>query len=291
MNNAAIASELAGFAERLEREQGNLYRIQAYRRAAETVRRLDQPVKDIVARDGVAGLRRLPGIGAHLAAAIERLCSSGAYHTLADGAEAVSEAERLESLPGVGPRLAELLWKQLNVQTVGELAALVHSPEFEDVPLSDRRRHRLVQAVADWQQRSQGAVPAAEPEVGELLSVDEEFRRQAGGGHVFHVAGSGEEGAGLLPLLSVRRNGWKLLAMYCSSALAHRLGRNRDWVVVYFQRDQHRGQRTVVTERRGDLRGRRVVRGRESECRLSVAENRGQWEKAAFDRAPSSQAV
>ena len=44
----------------------------------------------------------------------------------------------------------------------------------------------------------------------------------------------------------------------------------RDWVVVYFYGDDdHReGQRTVVTESQGPLRGRRVVRGRETECRV-----------------------
>jgi len=41
----------------------------------------------------------------------------------------------------------------------------------------------------------------------------------------------------------------------------------RDWVVIYFHRDNRsEGQRTVVTETRGPLAGRRVVRGREAEC-------------------------
>ena len=41
----------------------------------------------------------------------------------------------------------------------------------------------------------------------------------------------------------------------------------RDWVVIYAHFD-HGGevQRTVVTETRGALAGRRVVRGREGEC-------------------------
>jgi putative hydrolase len=37
--------------------------------------------------------------------------------------------------------------------------------------------------------------------------------------------------------------------------------------VIYFDDSTTSGQRTVVTESRGDLRGRRVVRGREDECR------------------------
>ena len=48
-------------------------------------------------------------------------------------------------------------------------------------------------------------------------------------------------------------------------ALAAELGRVRDWVVIYFERDGHEGQCTVVTEYRGLLTGKRVVRGREDE--------------------------
>jgi hypothetical protein len=36
--------------------------------------------------------------------------------------------------------------------------------------------------------------------------------------------------------------------------------------VIYFERDGHEDQCTVVTEHRGPLAGKRVVRGREEEC-------------------------
>jgi hypothetical protein len=54
--------------------------------------------------------------------------------------------------------------------------------------------------------------------------------------------------------------------MYSNTELAHRLRRTNDWVVIYFHEDHGpEGQATVVTEQRGALRGRRVVRGRERE--------------------------
>ena len=53
-----------------------------------------------------------------------------------------------------------------------------------------------------------------------------------------------------------------------NTARAHALGRERDWVVLYFHDDDMtERQCTVVTESRGSLVGRRVVRGRERECR------------------------
>jgi len=51
-----------------------------------------------------------------------------------------------------------------------------------------------------------------------------------------------------------------------SYAAAHRLGRTDDWVVLYYEGRGREGQATVVTERTGRLRGRRVVRGRELAC-------------------------
>ena len=55
--------------------------------------------------------------------------------------------------------------------------------------------------------------------------------------------------------------------MFSNTAQAHKLNRTDDWVVIYFERDGREGQHTVVTETRGPLEGRRVVRGRDAENR------------------------
>ena len=76
------------------------------------------------------------------------------------------------------------------------------------------------------------------------------------------------DGKAWLPILHSARDCWHFTALYSNTARAHELGRTRDWVVVYFYDDHHReGQHTVVTETRGTLIGRRVVRGLEAECR------------------------
>ncbi|MFZ2650163.1 MAG: hypothetical protein WA210_08650 [Burkholderiaceae bacterium] len=74
--------------------------------------------------------------------------------------------------------------------------------------------------------------------------------------------------AGLPPALHSQRGDWHFTALYSNTARAHQLGRVRDWVVVYGEDKEH-GERqyTVVTAGVGPLAGRRVVRGREAECR------------------------
>jgi hypothetical protein len=80
------------------------------------------------------------------------------------------------------------------------------------------------------------------------------------------------EGKAWLPVLQTERGDWHFTALYSNTAKAHELGRTRDWVVMYFYDTDHvERQRTVVTESRGPLAGRRVVRGREGECQQFYA--------------------
>jgi len=73
MDNRAIAKKLTDHAHHLESTHDSLFRIMAYRRAAETVLGLDEPVENIVARLGRKGLQALPGIGRHLSYTIQNL--------------------------------------------------------------------------------------------------------------------------------------------------------------------------------------------------------------------------
>jgi hypothetical protein len=65
----------------------------------------------------------------------------------------------------------------------------------------------------------------------------------------------------------MERGPWQFSVLFSNTALAHSLGRTRDWVIIYFHHELgSEGQRTVVTETRGPIRGQRTVRGRELEC-------------------------
>lgn len=73
MDNRDIAKRLTDHAHLLASRRESLFRIAAYRRAAETVLGLDEPVENIVARAGRKGLQSLPGIGRHLSYTIQKL--------------------------------------------------------------------------------------------------------------------------------------------------------------------------------------------------------------------------
>jgi putative hydrolase len=105
--------------------------------------------------------------------------------------------------------------------------------------------------------------------VAQLLDVDREYREKAARRELRTIAPRrfNPGGEAWLPVLHARRGSWHFTALFSNTALAHQLGRTRDWVVVYFYDGDHvERQHTVVTEPRGELTGRRVVRGREGEC-------------------------
>ena len=73
MDNRTLAQRLLEMAHSLEEKHASLYRIQAYRRAAETILGLDRPIEDLVAGEGRKALKQLPGIGPKLSEKIEKL--------------------------------------------------------------------------------------------------------------------------------------------------------------------------------------------------------------------------
>lgn len=107
------------------------------------------------------------------------------------------------------------------------------------------------------------------PEVSLLLDVDREYREKAAAGVLPKIAPRrfNPEREAWLPVLHTRFGPWRFTALFSNTERAHDLHRTHDWVVVFASDEEGNDtQYTVVTEYRGDLRGERVVRGREPEC-------------------------
>ena len=115
--------------------------------------------------------------------------------------------------------------------------------------------------------RAAARVPTVPP-VDEILDVDREYRDQAQSGKLPLISPRrfNPQRERWLPILHTTRGDRHYTALYSNTAVAHRLDRVRDWVVLYFDGGDGERQCTVVTEFRGALRGERVVRGREREC-------------------------
>lgn len=275
--NDQVAERLRQAADLLAEQQANPFRVRAYRRAADTIAGLPEELAAFVSKGGIEGLEGLPGIGPSLAAAIAEMVRTGRWAQL-ERLRGAAEPEKLFcSIPGIGPKLAHRIHEALHVDTLEALEAAAHDGRLESVPGVGRRRASMLQAALG--SRLARVRPAArravrEPTVETLLDVDREYRTKAAEDSLPKIAPRrfNPEGKAWLPILHTERNHWQFTALFSNTARAHELGRINDWVVIYFHADtEPEAQRTVVTEKQGELAGRRVVRGRESECRAFYA--------------------
>jgi hypothetical protein len=276
LDNARVARQLEAVAGLLEGHGANPFRVRAYRTAAQELRKLERPVHEILRTDGLDGLLRLPGIGQSLARSIEQLTLTGRLGLL-ERMQGQAEPERLlATVAGIGPHLARRLHEELGIETLEQLEQAAYDRRLADMPGMGPKRIRAIRESLAGRFRRRPQIPESvprppprdQPPVAELLSVDEEYRRQARTGRLPRIAPRrfNPTGEAWLPVLHTERASRHYTALFSNTARAHELGTTRDWVVIY--RDDHGGdgQWTVVTGRFGALSGRRIVRGRETEC-------------------------
>lgn len=275
--NEHVAALLRQAAEILQAQRANPFRVSAYRKAAEAVEGCTASLREILVHKGRAGLEEIPGVGTGISAAIAEMLRTGRWTQLERLRGSLDPVALFRTVPGIGPELAQRIHDALDVDTLEALEVACHDGRLDGVAGVGKRRAAAIRsALAEMLGRSrlrraQAAVPlATEPQLGLLLDVDREYREKAETGKLPTIAPRrfNPEGESWLPVLHMSRAGWHFTALFSNTAKAHELRRTRDWVVVYFYDDQHaEGQRTIVTEQRGPLAGRRCVRGREAECR------------------------
>ncbi|HEY5292177.1 MAG TPA: helix-hairpin-helix domain-containing protein [Burkholderiales bacterium] len=282
LENQQIADKLREMAALLDAQGANPYRAGAYRKAADTVARLAQPVREIFDAEGVTGLDLLRHIGKGIAAAIAEILITGRWNQLERLRGTLDPVKLFQSVPGIGPQFAQRAHEALHVDTLEALEAAAHDGRLESVPgVGTRRaaawRATLATMLKPVRSRDRAPLPAPanQPTVATLLEVDREYRQKAEAGGLPTIAPKrfNPDGKAWLAVLHARRGDWHFTALYSNTATAHKLKRTHDWVVVYYYDDDHvEGQHTVVTETHGPLAGRRVVRGREAECRELYAQ-------------------
>ncbi|MBT8452119.1 MAG: DNA-binding protein [Deltaproteobacteria bacterium] len=287
VSNEQIAALLERVAERLEAQHANIYRIDAYRAGAAVVRAHPSSIQDLALTEGREGLDALPQIGTSLSGSIDEIAHTGRLRMLGRLEGTLSAVELFKTVPGIGEELAERIHRELEIDTLEALEVAAHDGRLDAVAgFGPRRLEAVRDILATMLTRSargrarrfeelqeagaKVAVPTiseAKPEVGLLLEIDRDYRQRAEAGELPRIAPqrNNPDGAAWLPILHRHEAGWHFTALYSNTDRAHELGRVRDWVVIYFERDGHEGQCTVVTEYQGPLTGKRVVRGREEE--------------------------
>jgi DNA polymerase (family X) len=270
--NTGIAGRLDEVASLLDAQGANPYRVRAYRRAATTLRNLDKPVTEILERDGLEGLERLPSIGETIARSIRDLALSGRLPMLDRLRGESDPLALLMSVPGIGKVSAERLHHDLGIETLEELEVAAHDGRLETIAGIGKKRiagirDSLASRLARVRRAYRPLTSEVPPPVEELLDVDREYRERAHQGQLQTIAPRrfNPRHSAWLPILHTHRGKRHYTAMFSNTARAHRLGKTRDWVVLYYDGGRGEQQATVITSERGPLTGKRIVRGRENE--------------------------
>lgn len=260
-------------ADILETQDANPFRISAYRRAADTVAGYDTDIGLVLEREGSDGLIAIPSIGRGIASAIREILTTGSWPQLERLRGAQNPARLFQVVPGIGEVLAQRIHDTLHIDTLEALEAAACDGRLAQVEgIGERRLAAIAPALAQIlrRRRQREHPPSDVVPISQLLELDARYRREVSAGTLPLIAPKrfNPEAQAWLPILHTSGGEWHFTVMFSNTALAHKLGRNYDWVVIYYYDADHReGQYTLLTETRGDLLGKRVVRGREAECR------------------------
>lgn len=270
--NFRIARRLEEAAQLLQSQGANLYRVQAYRRAVETLRQLSRPVEEIFRQSGEAGLRDLPAIGDRLAHSIATLIMTGRLPMLNRLRGETDSASLLASVPGIGKQLARRLHDDLGIQTLEQLEIAAHDGRLETVAgIGAKKLAGIIDSLSTRLGRIRppfNRVEAAQPSVAEIIAVDSEYREKAAARSLHTIAPRrfNTKREAWLPILHTTQGKRHYTALFSNTLRAHQMGKTRDWVVIYCDDHAAEHQWTVITSQRGPLVGKRIVRGREDEC-------------------------
>lgn len=123
MNNARIADTFEELADLLEFQGANAFRVRAYRNGARAIRDLSESVASIV-QDESRGLTKIDGIGKGVAEKCAVLVETGRLPQLDELLQQIPETVlELLRIPGLGPKKAAALHKELGISDLEQLQA------------------------------------------------------------------------------------------------------------------------------------------------------------------------
>ncbi len=133
MTNSHIADVFDQIADLLEFQGANAFRVRAYRNAARTIRDFAEPLTAIIESPD-RKLTDIDGIGDDLAGKITTLVSTGQLPQLNKLLEEVPESVlALLRIPGLGPKKAAALHKELGIKTLDQLKAACEAGKVREL--------------------------------------------------------------------------------------------------------------------------------------------------------------
>jgi DNA polymerase (family 10) len=145
--NADVADQFDLLADLLELEGAESFRVLAYRRAATRMRETSGSVAQL-ALDGKA--KELQGIGKTIEEKIVQIVEQGEIEALTKRKGSVPpDVVRFMRLPGLGPKTAARIWRELGISTIDELKTAAESERLRTLAgLGAKSEEKILKALA-----------------------------------------------------------------------------------------------------------------------------------------------
>lgn len=130
--NRTLAALFQSMADQLQARRENPHRIRAYRRAAESILRLNDDIALITER---GELKTIAGIGKDLAAKIEEFLNTGSIEAYEQLKKPLPpDIAAWTTLPGLTDAAVQYLYFRLGISTLDDLSILVQSHLLRTLP-------------------------------------------------------------------------------------------------------------------------------------------------------------
>lgn len=157
MKNAEVIAMLEETADLMEIAGENPFKARAYRRAAEAISALREPIEELVK---TKRLNAIEGIGESIARDITEFLQRGTTARLEQlGAKYPPQLRALLEIQGVGPRTVAMLYDRLKITTVDELEQAAKAGKLTKLPgMGEQKVKNILEGIQLWRQH-QGRVP------------------------------------------------------------------------------------------------------------------------------------
>lgn len=168
MDNLAVADALYEIADLLEFIGGDVFKVRAYRKAAEAVGMQLEQVEELARK---RQLTRIPGIGKAIAGKIEELAATGKIGFLEELRQAVPPGVLdLTRVPGLGARTAMLLYQRLGIDSLEKLEVAARQGALRDLPgMGPRKEEAILAGIRKARRRSSAVSIGAAMPVADVL--------------------------------------------------------------------------------------------------------------------------
>ncbi len=181
--NAEIAKVLADMSILYEMA-GVDFKPRAYERAAESIRTLDEELRDLWKREGKKGLDKVPWVGPGIAAHIEEILKTGHFKEYEQMKKKFPiELEELIAIEGVGPMAVKELWQKLKIKNLKQLEAAAKAGKVRKLPRFGVKSEEKILKGIEFLKKSRGRF-----NLGEMFPIvknmEERIRRIPGIGRI-----------------------------------------------------------------------------------------------------------